>query len=116
MVSLLARSRPLKKLLPTPPLAPKPLLKALKLLLKARWLLVKPLPTPPAKPLPLLATLLLPLLLRPLLKLLRPKPPSKATSAKRGIEGRHPQGWRPFPFWGRAVAAPRAADIEMTHA
>lgn len=113
MVSLLARSRPLKKLLPTPPLAPKPLLKALKLLLKARWLLVKPLPTPPAKPLPLLATLLpplatllLPLLLRPLLKLLRPKPPSKATSAKRGIEGRHPQGWRPFPFWGRATAAP----------
>ena len=102
----LARSRPKKLLLK----AQKLLLKAQKPLLTARWKLPKARPTPLLTP-PLLVPTLLPLAppklptplatLLPLLAtppLLRRKKPRSKSCDFLSVWGRHPQGWRPFPF------------------
>jgi hypothetical protein len=103
----------LKTPLLTPLKAQKLPLKVPKLLLKAQW---KPLKAPLTRPLPAL-TLLLPVpwklpaplatlplpLAMPLLPQ-RKKLPSKFSNLL-SVWGRHPQGWRPFPFvrhWGRS--------------
>lgn len=86
------------------------LLKVPKLLLKARWKLLTPLPTLLVTPLllvptllPLVRKLLLTPLATPLLLLATPpllrrkKLPSKFSNLL-SVRGRHPQGWRPFPY------------------
>jgi hypothetical protein len=101
----LVRSLP-KILLPTPLKAQWKQPKVPKQLLKAQWKPLKALQKQPAKPLLLLVMplLLVPpplatLLLLPVtpLPLQRKKQPSKFTNLL-SVWGRHPQGWRPFPF------------------
>lgn len=118
-----ARSRP-KTLLPKVPLkAPWKPLKVPKLLLKALWKLLKAQLPPlamlplvpwkqPAKPLLLLATLL-PLLVQP--QKARWKQPSKFSNLFL-VRGRHPQGWRPFPFVHFAIGGGSANRVPMMRA
>jgi hypothetical protein len=111
----------------TPLKAQKLPLKVPMLLQKAPWKPLKALPKQPVKPRPPLATLLLlvqTLLLAPPVQLAMPllplaklpkaqwKLPSKFSNLLE-CRGRHPQGWRPFPFRAHCGNAAAMKNIRL---